>query len=155
MNSAPASTKSEYLLIFRGLDWHRTVPPAEIKQIMVDWMAWSDRLVAEGRSKARRSLARTGRVVSGKERQVSDGPFAEAKEAVAGYFLLEVADLDEALDIARECPTLPYGVTVEVRPMPVDCFASKLAVASVEEVADFFGIDYDPTPSAAVAVSAV
>lgn len=155
MNAEPASAKSEYLLIFRGTDWHRALPPAEIKRIMVDWMTWSDRLVAEGRSKARRSLARTGKVITGQERQVSDGPYAEAKEAVAGYFLLEVADVDEAVAIAKECPTLPYGATVEVRPMPAACFASKLAVASVEEVADFFGIDYDPTPSAAVAVSAL
>lgn len=152
MNSI--STKSEYLLIFRGTEWHRVLSAVEIKKVMVDWMAWSDRLVAEGRSKARRSLAGAGKVVSGKERNVSDGPFAEAKEAVAGYFLLEVTDLDEALAIAKECPTLPYGVTVEVRPMPARCYASQLAVASLEEVANFFGVDYDPEPSAAVAESA-
>ncbi len=151
MNSA--SAKSEYLLIFRGIDWARTLPPAEIKEVMVAWMAWSERLAAEGRSTARRSLMTTGKVVSGKERHVSDGPFAEAKEAVAGYFLLEVADLDEAVAIAKECPTLPYGVTVEVREMPRDCFASHLATASLEEIAGFFGIDHDPEPSAAVAES--
>jgi hypothetical protein len=132
-----SSTKSEYLLLFRGTDWHRGLAAEEIKEIMIDWMAWSDRLVAEGRSKARRSLEGTGKVISGKERSVFDGPFAEAKESVAGYFLLEVDDLEEAMEIARECPMLPHGMKVEVRPMRVRCLASQLAEASVEQIAGF------------------
>jgi hypothetical protein len=135
MNSL--SAKSEYLLIFRGTDWHRGLTAEEIKKIMIDWMAWSDRLVAEGRSKARRSLEGAGKVISGKERSVFDGPFAEAKESVAGYFLLEVDDLEEAMEIAKECPMLPHGMTVEVRPMRLRCLASQLAEASIEEIASF------------------
>ncbi|MEI9898005.1 MAG: YciI family protein [Chthoniobacter sp.] len=127
--------KSEYLLLFRGTDWHGGLSPEEIQKVMIAWMEWSDRLVAEGRSKARRSLEGGGKFVSGKERKVFDGPFAEAKETVAGYFLLEVDDLDEAVSIARDCPTLAYGATVEVRPMPSRCLASELAVAKIEDVA--------------------
>lgn len=134
MSATPA--KSEYLLLFRGLDWHRGLAPEEIQKIMIDWMAWSDRLVAEGRSKGRRSLSGGGKIISGKDRKVSDGPFAEAKEAVAGYFLLEVSGLDEAVEIARECPTVPYGATVEVRPMPANCLASQLAAAPLERIAE-------------------
>jgi hypothetical protein len=44
-----------------------------------------------------------------------DGPFAESKESIAGYILLHVATLDEAVKIAKECPGLDYGVSVEVR----------------------------------------
>ncbi|MDR3402119.1 MAG: YciI family protein [Chthoniobacter sp.] len=131
------SAKSEYLLLFRGTDWHRGLTPGEIKRIMIDWMEWSDGLVAEGRTKARRSLGGTGKIISGKERNVSDGPYAEAKEAVAGYFLVEVDDLDEAVEIARQCPTLAFGATVEVRPMPPRCLASELAAAPVEAIASF------------------
>jgi len=133
MSSTPA--KTEYLLLFRGLDWHRGMTPEEIQKIMIGWMAWSDRLVAEGRSKARSSLSGGGKIISGKDRKVSDGPFAEAKEAVAGYFLLEVSGLDEAVEIARECPTVPFGATVEVRPMPAQCLASVLAAAPLERIA--------------------
>lgn len=136
MTSAPA--KTEYLLLFRGLDWHRGLSAEEIQKVMIDWMAWSDRLVAEGRSKARRSLEVGGKIISGKDRAVSDGPYAETKEAVAGYFLLEVSGLDEAVEIARECPTVPFGATVEVRPMPVRCPASELAVAPLERIAEMF-----------------
>jgi hypothetical protein len=46
---------------------------------------------------------------------VTDGPFAETKEALGGYYLIEARDLDQALDIAKLCPA-PYG-GVEVRPI--------------------------------------
>ncbi|GAA5200895.1 YciI family protein [Arthrobacter gyeryongensis] len=47
---------------------------------------------------------------------VTDGPFAESKETLGGYYLIEAADLDEALEIAKE---VPAGVGVEVRPVRV------------------------------------
>ena len=52
---------------------------------------------------------------------MADGPFAESKEAVGGYFLLQVEDLDEAVEIAKGCPLLEYGTTVEVRPVAAEC----------------------------------
>jgi len=74
------------------------------------------------RQSHRREPARTRRqIVSGKNRVVSDGPFAESKEAIGGYFLLDVASFDDALAIAQECPGLPYGVQVEVRPVAAEC----------------------------------
>lgn len=47
--------------------------------------------------------------------QVQDGPFADTKEQLGGTFVLDVADLDAALELAREAPVLPWG-TVEIRP---------------------------------------
>jgi hypothetical protein len=47
---------------------------------------------------------------------VSDGPYAETKEALTGFYLLECADLDEALKVAAQIPTAWHG-TVEVRPV--------------------------------------
>jgi hypothetical protein len=121
----PSSEKSEHLLLFRGTDWHNGLSPDEIQRTMTDWMAWFDRLVADGRCLGGQSLATEGKVVSGKSHHVSDGPFAEAKETVAGYFILRVADLDEALEIAKECPALAYGMTVEARPLFARCAASQ------------------------------
>jgi hypothetical protein len=72
-------------------------------------------------------LERESKIVSGKNRMVSDGPFAESKEAIGGYFLLDVASFEDAVAIARECPGLPYGVQVEVRPVAGECpIASEL-----------------------------
>ena len=63
-----------------------------------------------------------GKIVSGKKgRTVADGPFAESKEAVGGYFYLNVADEKEAVEIAQQCPGLPYGIRVEVRPVAGEC----------------------------------
>ena len=48
---------------------------------------------------------------------VTDGPFAETKEQLGGYHLVECKDLDEAIAIAKRIPTIPYGGAVEVRPL--------------------------------------
>ena len=117
--------KSDYLLLFRGVDWHSRLSPEEIQTTMTAWMAWFNRLVDQGRCKGGQSLGPEGKVVAGKAGSVSDGPFAESKETVAGYFLLHVRDIEEALAIAKECPALAYGMTVEVRPLLARCAASQ------------------------------
>jgi hypothetical protein len=47
---------------------------------------------------------------------VTDGPFAETKEQLGGYYMLDVADLDEAIKWAHKCPAAPVG-TIELRPI--------------------------------------
>ena len=122
------SSKSEHLLLFRNTDWHQGLPDEEIERVMSEWLDWFDGLVAEGRCKGGQSLEPGGQVVSGEARQVTDGPFAEAKESVAGYFLLTVADATEAVAIARQCPALKHGMTVEVRPLRERCAASQMVL---------------------------
>src|SRR2546421_9606610 len=92
-----------------------------MQRVSEKWMAWFRRLTEQGKAVAGNALEREGKIVSGKDRIVSDGPFAESKEAIGGYFLLDVATLDEALTIAKECPGLPYGIRVEVRPVAGEC----------------------------------
>ena len=53
--------------------------------------------------------------------RVTDGPFAEATEAIGGHFLLTVGSLDEATAIAQRCPSLRLGMCVEVRPIAEAC----------------------------------
>jgi hypothetical protein len=127
--------KSDYLLLFRGMDWYQDLSPEEMQKTMTEWMTWFNRLLAEGRCKGGQSLGPEGKTVSGKIRNVTDGPYAEAKEAVAGYFLLHVKDMDEALEIAKECPTLGFGTTVEVRPLMARCHASELAETAEAAIA--------------------
>ena len=55
--------------------------------------------------------SRDGRTVT------TDGPFAETKEALGGFYLVEAKDLDEALEFAAACPAVKYGGSVEVRPI--------------------------------------
>ena len=111
-----------YMLLFRGNDWHKGLSPEEMQRISDEWMAWFKRLMDQGKAVAGNPLEGTGKLVSGKNgRVISDGPFAESKEAIGGYFLLRVASLDEAVAIAQECPGLPYGAKIEVRPVAGEC----------------------------------
>ena len=118
------TTKSEYLLLFRGTDWHKGLSPEEMQNVANQWMAWFKRLTEQGKAVAGHPLEREGKIVSGKNaRVVADGPFAESKEAIGGYFLLQVEDLNEALEIAKQCPGLDYGMDVELRPVAEQCSA--------------------------------
>src|ERR1043166_2059956 len=113
---------SEYLLLFRGSQWDKGLAPEQLQKTLDQFMAWFERLKQQGKVKAGQPLERTGKIVSGKNgRTVADGPFAESKEAIGGYFLLHVGSLDEAVAIAKQCPILEYGSTVEVRPVAEEC----------------------------------
>jgi hypothetical protein len=104
------------MLLFRGRHWDNLHSPEEIQEAMSRWTAWFDRLSQQGKAKAGQPLRNEGVIVSGKKGvSVLDGPFAESKETIAGYIFLQVNDLDEAVEIAKECPGLEYGVSVEVR----------------------------------------
>jgi hypothetical protein len=119
------TTKPQYMLLFRGNDWLKGLSPEEMQKVADQWMAWFKGLTDQGRALAGNPLKGEGRIVSGKNgRVVADGPFAESKEAIGGYFLLQVNSLDEAIAIAKDCPGLAYGVKVEVRPVAEECPAA-------------------------------
>lgn len=109
-------TTPEYMLLFRGTNWDRGLSPEEIQNVISRWIVWFDRVTEQGKAKAGQPLTDKGKVISGSKGQtVLDGPFTESKETVAGYILLQVDNLDEAVEIAKECPGLDYGISVEVR----------------------------------------
>jgi len=115
-------TQNEYLLLFRGDAWYNRLSPEELQQAMNQFKAWFDRLTEEGKLKAAQPLVREGKIVSGKQgRVVADGPFAESKEAIGGYFLLAANNLDEAIAVAKSAPSLEYGTQIEVRPVAEEC----------------------------------
>src|SRR5260370_13706015 len=102
--------QNEYLLLFRGNAWYNSLSPEELQKSMSQFKAWFDRLTAQGILKGAQPLVREGKIVSGKNgRVVADGPFAESKEAIGGYFLLAVNSLDEAGPVAQNCPNLEHA----------------------------------------------
>ena len=112
------------MLLFRGTQWDKDLTPEEIQKMVTRWYAWFERLTQEGKCKGGHPLEREGRIVSGRTgRTVADGPFAESKEAIGGYFLLQVDEIEEAVEIAKQCPGLEYGIDVEVRPVAEQCSA--------------------------------
>jgi hypothetical protein len=117
MSIAP-KTNPEYMFLLRGTQLETRLSLPEMQEAMSHYRAWLDRLTKEGKLKGGQPLAPSGRIISGKlDRTVSDGPFAEAKEAIGGYLMFNVPDLDSAVAIAQTCPLLDYGADVEVRPV--------------------------------------
>ena len=87
---------------------------AEMGKLIEDWMKSGKLLATEGCLPS--ALGARVRLSKGKF-NVVDGPFTESKEAVAGYILLRVTDLDAATEVAKECPGLDFGMSVEIRPI--------------------------------------
>jgi len=117
-----APTASEYMILFRTKGWEQNLSPEEMQKVMTQTMAWFEALHRQGKVKAAQPLFEEGRVVSGKKGQtICDGPFVESKEAIAGYLLLKVDSLDEAVAITQQWPMLEYGSVAEVRPVAPEC----------------------------------
>jgi hypothetical protein len=116
--SSPAPDARPHLLIFRDADpaIYARMTPAQRTELAQQWSDWVDGLIGQGKLHSGHPLELGGCVISGKNgERMTDGPYAEAKEAVAGYLFLTVKDFAEAQAIARQCPSLPHGISVEVR----------------------------------------
>ena len=107
---------SEYVFLYRG--GSRPASPQEAQAVMQLWMNWMQDLAKRGHMKDRgQPLEAAGKVVSGKEKAITDGPFAEAKDLVGGYTLITASDLNEAAELSKGCPIFDRGGSVEVRPV--------------------------------------
>jgi hypothetical protein len=112
---------SQFLYLYRMTDTARQEAmgtPERAQQNMQRWMTWMGELDAQGHLKDRgQPLERTGKVVRGQQRSVTDGPYTEAKDLIGGYTIIEARDIDQAVDLSRGCPILEGGGAVEVRPV--------------------------------------
>ena len=107
---------SEFTYIFRGRKTSGS--PEEMQQHFEKWVAWFKDLNAKGHMKdPGHPLESTGKVVSGKRKVVNDGPYAEAKDVIGGYIVVEANDLAHAAELSKGCPILEVGGSVEVRPI--------------------------------------
>jgi hypothetical protein len=105
---------TEFLLLSRG-KWDRAKSPDEIQDAIDRFYVWYEQLVAEGKFKPGQRLAAGGKVVS--RSGVTDGPFAETKEVIGGYWFIVAGSLQEAAALAAQNPCLGCGLTYEVRPI--------------------------------------
>ena len=111
----------QYLLLIYGQesDWSK-IPPAQAGALMEEYGKFTQELSASGKNLGSNRLkdvasATTVRVRDGK-RVITDGPFAETKEQLGGYYLVEAKDLDEAISLAAKIPSARFG-SIEVRPV--------------------------------------
>ncbi|HLK78170.1 MAG TPA: YciI family protein [Streptosporangiaceae bacterium] len=106
------------MLIFRGGAVARhDLSPSELQAHVEKWYRWSDELARQGRGNVATALGNPGAAVRGHERVVTDGPYAESKDLVTGSLVIEAVSLEDAVDVARTCPTYEFGGSVEVRPV--------------------------------------
>ena len=108
------------LLVYSNEAGMQSAPKAQVDQVMAAYGAYVEALskagVAAGSDRLQGTqTATTVRVANG-QTKVLDGPYAEAKEQLGGYFIIDVPDLDAALSWAAKCPGASHGV-VEVRPL--------------------------------------
>ena len=107
---------SEFTYLFRGRKTSGS--PEEMQKHFEQWVAWFKELSAAGRLKGPgHPLQNTGKVVSGSQKVVKDGPYAEAKDVVGGYIIVEADDIGQAVELSKSCPILEAGGSVEVRPV--------------------------------------
>ena len=109
---------AKFMYLFRSNPTsYQSMSPEQMQQTMRNWMDWKDTLEKNGHIKQLgERLDGTGKVVRGKTRSVTDGPFVEVKDFVQGYMLVEAKDMDQALELANGCPILESDGTVEIRP---------------------------------------
>jgi hypothetical protein len=105
---------SQFVFLYRG--WAAPESAQEMQQQVKQWMDWFKELADQGHLKDRgHPLERTGRIVKDKGRSVTDGPYAEAKDFIGGYTLIEASDIDQAVKLSLGCPNFETGGFVEVR----------------------------------------
>jgi len=115
------TTMSEFVYLFRSSESQQREfmgNPERAQQSMQVWLAWMRGLEEKGHLKnPGQPLGHAGKVVRGKEKAVTDGPYIEVKDLVAGFIIVEARDLAQAAELAKGCPMLEGGGTVEVRPV--------------------------------------
>ena len=111
---------SEFVYLFRSTaEGQRAAmgTPEAAQKSLQSWLAWNRDLEAKGKLKSPgQPLEMAGKVVR-KDKLVTDGPYAEAKDLVLGFIVVEARDIDEAVELAGGCPMVLGGGAVEVRPI--------------------------------------
>lgn len=97
----------QYMLVLGGVSQAMNSTAADYEQVMEKYVAWTTKLRAHGlyvdTHKLKDGVGRRLTYAGGK---VVDGPFAESKETIGGYYIIEAKNLEEAVAIAKECPTV-------------------------------------------------
>ena len=109
---------SKFMYLFRTSPTaYQSLSPEQMQQTLKKWMDWKDTLEKSGHIKQfGERLDGTGKVVRGKAKTVTDGPYIEVKDFIGGYMLVEAKDIDQAVELAKGCPVLESDGTVEIRP---------------------------------------
>lgn len=106
------------LMLPHARDRYTTLGEADFMELMKDYIGWVEEMSAQGKYVSGEKLLEDGgKVVTNKSGsiEVHDGPFAEVAEILGGYMVINAADYDEAVEIARSHPHMKHNQTILVR----------------------------------------
>ena len=107
---------NEFMYLYRG--YELSASPEEMQKKTTKWMTWLKDLSDKGHLKSfGEPLLPVGKVIKGTKIQITDGPYAEAKDVVGGYSIILARDIEQALQFSLECPIFEDGGSIEVRPI--------------------------------------
>lgn len=110
----------DFMFIFRnGMETSSSASPEDMQNNMQLWFAWVEKLKAQGVYAAGEALMPGGKIIKGEKPVITDGPFAESKELVGGYFVVKADSLDSAMELTKDYPDFSIGGSVEVREVVV------------------------------------
>jgi hypothetical protein len=104
----------KFMLIFQG-GMPPDQSPEQMQANMGKWMAWIDKLAKADQYVAGEPLLPGGKLITGKKKTVTDGPYTEGKEIVGGFFLIKAKDMNEAVKICDDYPDYANGGSIQVR----------------------------------------
>lgn len=116
---------AKFMLILHETPGNWTsLTPEQMQRTVEKYTAWANKMRESGRASGSNKLTEEGgRIITRRrgELNVVDGPYSEAKEVVGGYFVIQAADYNEAVQLCRDCPHLEFG-RIEVRQVdPAGC----------------------------------
>ena len=107
---------SKFMFVFRGGAFvHEGLAPGELQAHLAKWGSWIGKLAKDGHHLGGDAVQTGGRTIRGKQKVVSDGPYAELKDLVTGNLVVEAGNLDAAVELATGCPIYEFDGSVEVR----------------------------------------
>ena len=116
------------MLIFRN-EKSENVPDAEqMKAVLLEWQTWIKNIASSGKFAGTNRLIPEGKSIDS-QYTVTDGPYAESKEYIGGYLIVKANSIEEATELARDCPNLKFGGKVEIRTI--------MAIASDSNASNF------------------
>ncbi len=106
----------DYLFLFRGgLDFTKA-PQEQVQQVIIQWKNWVDELTKKGMYNGGERVTRNDAViVKGKEREIINGPYFANNECIGGYISIKADDLQQAIEICKDCPIFNFNGNVEIR----------------------------------------
>ena len=104
----------KFMFIFHG-GMPSDASPEQMQANMGKWFAWIEKLSKDGKYVSGEPLLPGGKKIQGKNKSVTDGPYTEGKELVGGFFIVNAADMNEAVKLCDDYPDYEIGGSIQVR----------------------------------------